>query len=453
MHLEHESTLAAPLGRGPRGAAENAGWKRTFWAVWVANCATTLGLQSFLPFFPTQLEQLGVVGYGLIAVWTGAIFGAAPLTAALMGPVWGALGDRGSRKAMVLRSMFATALFVGLMGFARTPFELLLLRIGQGAFAGVIAPSVTLVSIGAPRASQGAIAGRLQTALAAGAIVGPLLGAYAHSMAPLRSLYFGVAGLALGAGLLVAFFAVEQRAQPQLERRRSARGWTSALGLLLRAKREADAAWSNDQLRAAMVLAFWIQFAISATAPQMELYVRELVVGDAALVHAFTGALFTAMALSSLLATAPWGQLGDRVGHRRALVACALVSALALLAHALAPTVIALLAARIALGAASAGSVPCAYGVAAQETSTDRRGAAMGIVFSARALAIAIAALAGGWLSPVVGLRGLFALSAFVLCAAALAARRAPTGVGAEERSAALGLPALGRDAARGRAA
>jgi len=451
MHVEHESALAASAGRGAQRAPENEAWKRTFWAVWVANCATTLGLQSFLPFFPSQLEELGVVGRGLIAVWTGAIFGAAPLTAALMGPVWGALGDRGSRKAMVLRSMFATALFVGLMGFARTPFELLLLRIGQGAFAGVIAPSVTLVSIGAPRASQGAIAGRLQMALAAGAILGPLLGAYAHTAVPLQSLYFGVAGLALGAGLLVALLAVEQRAQPQVERRRSGRGWRGALGLLQRAKREADAAWSNDQLRTAMVLAFWIQFAISATAPQMELHVRDLVLGDVGYVHALTGALFTAMALSSLLATAPWGRLGDRIGHRRALVASALVSAVALFAHAIAPTVVALLVARVVLGAASAGSVPCAYGVAAQETSSDRRGAAMGIVFSARALAIAIAALTGGWLSPVIGLRGLFALSAIVLCAAAFAARRAPTQVSAEPR--ALDLPVLARDAARGRAA
>ncbi len=55
-----------------------------------------------------------------------------------------------------------------------------------------------------------------------------------------------------------------------------------------------------------------------------------------------------------------------------------------------------------------AGAGPLAFGLAAAETAADRRGGAFGAVFSARALAVAVSAMAGGWLSSLTGIRGLF---------------------------------------------
>ena len=115
-------------------------WKRTYRAVWLANLITSVGMMSFLPFFPSLLEEMGVSGDTAVRAWAGAIFGAAPLSATLMSPIWGALGDRLGRKLMVCRAMFAIALFVGGMYFASTPLQLLLMRIGQGLFSGFIPP-------------------------------------------------------------------------------------------------------------------------------------------------------------------------------------------------------------------------------------------------------------------------------------------------------------------------
>ena len=130
-------------------------WKRTYWSGWTANLIASIGMMSFLPFFPSLLGELGLTGKTELAVWSGLVFGAAPLSATVMSPIWGALGDRVGRKIMVLRSMVAIALFVGLMGFAETPMQLLLLRVGQGIFSGFIPPSITLVSVGAPADRQG----------------------------------------------------------------------------------------------------------------------------------------------------------------------------------------------------------------------------------------------------------------------------------------------------------
>ena len=80
-------------------------WKRTYWSVWTANLITSIGMMSFLPFFPTLLEEIGLRDRESIATWAGILYGAAPLSAALMSPLWGALGDRYGRRLMVLRSM------------------------------------------------------------------------------------------------------------------------------------------------------------------------------------------------------------------------------------------------------------------------------------------------------------------------------------------------------------
>ncbi|MEO0653165.1 MAG: MFS transporter, partial [Planctomycetota bacterium] len=135
-------------------------WARTYWAVWFANLIAAVGMMSFIPFFPSVVEDLGVEQRGAVMLWAGACQGGAPLMAALMGPLWGALGDRFSRKLMVIRSLGALALFVGLMSFARSPLELLLLRMLQGVFSGFLPPSITLVSVGVPKERQG----RLQVA-------------------------------------------------------------------------------------------------------------------------------------------------------------------------------------------------------------------------------------------------------------------------------------------------
>lgn len=64
-----------------------------------------------------------------------------------------------------------------------------------------------------------------------------------------------------------------------------------------------------------------------------------------------------------------------------------------------------------------AGSAPLAFGVAAAESSAEQRGSAIGVVFAARAFAIAIASLIGGALSAWIGVRGLFLGSGLILAA------------------------------------
>ena len=409
-------------------------WKRTYWVVWTANLVTSIGMMSFLPFFPSLLEEMGVEGKVAISRWSGVCFAAAPLSATISAPLWGAIGDRFGRKVMVCRSMVAIAVFVGGMGFVSTPMQLLMMRLGQGMFSGFIPPSITLVSIGAPADRQGRIAGNLATALAVGGLLGPMLGGLiAETLGSRQSVFFVVGALGLASALLVWFGAVEDKSK-----RRSSTGERPSVGAVLRATgRDIGDVFRNPALRATVLVVFALQFGLGAINPVLELYVHDLFVGvdlEGSLwqpLTAFVGSdgsdlrgrtetlatslLFGVMAIANLLALSPWGRYGDSIGHRRALVHCGILAMLALTIQSAAAVYAVLLLGRFVMGVGMAGIGPLAFGLAAGEASADRRGGTFGVVFAARTFAVATGGVIGGVLYPVIGARGVMLGSAVLI--------------------------------------
>lgn len=384
--------------------------RRTFVVIWIANLLSALGMMSFLPFFPSVVEGLGVEDRGSVALWSGVCHGAAPFMAALMGPFWGAFGDRYGRKLMVVRSMLALTVFVGLMSFARTPLELLVLRLGQGMFSGFLPPSITLVSVGVPNERQGRLAGNLQMAMAAGAIIGPLMGGILAAKFGVGSLFVWVALMTGAAGLLVALVAEERREPGELSPGENSTGFLEMLHGL---GRDLKALWQRPRMRAGLLLLFVTQFGVGATNPQLELFVRDLSPDLGAAVHqSRTGMLFTAMAVANLIAMPIWGRFGDRIGHLRALIVASAGCSLALGATVFVTTFAALLVARIGLSLAGAAMGPCAFALAGSEAPAHRRGSSYGAVFSSRTLSLSLSAGLGGGLVSVLGIHGLFGAAA-----------------------------------------
>ena len=405
-------------------------WRRTYWVVWFANLVTSIGMMSFLPFFPSLLEEMGVDDPAAKRAWAGVIFGAAPLSATLMSPLWGALGDRLGRKLMVVRSMLAICVFVGGMYWASTPWQLLAMRLGQGLFSGFIPPSITLVSVGAPPERQGRVAGDLTTALALGGLIGPGLGgAIAVWTGSRRDVFLFVGAAALLAAALVAFLAVEDKSL-----RRPRKGRLSVGAALRGTRADVGQVLASPQLRSMALVVFALQLGLGSVNPLLELHVRDVLGADTAAwgwvgalfrfdptdrvaVETFaTGMLFTVMGLANLVSLPVWGRYGDAIGHRRALILCALGSVASLAVQAAASGYALLLAGRILMGVAIAGTGPLAFGLAAAETGADRRGGAFGVVFSARTLAVAVGASAGGLAASTIGVRGVMVAGA--LCVA-----------------------------------
>lgn len=415
--------MAVTPPQPPKRSAEERAATRTLVVCWIANFVTALGMMSFLPFFPSHLRALGVEE-GNVALWAGICVGAAPFAAALMGPIWGALGDRFGRKMMVLRSLLGIFVFVGLMAFAQTPMQLLMLRIGQGIFSGFLAPSITLVTMGYPTRNMGHISGVLQSAMAAGSILGPLFGSALILTLPSYYMFATPAMLAGFAALLVGFLATEERllamastAPKGTPIHRVVRSVLKGIGSSL-----VDL-MNRPRMRLGLVFLFIAQFGIGATNPQLELFVGHVEPDWAqGKVQQHTAYLFSILAGVGLFAMPVWGRYGDRNGHGKVLVISALSAGIALCVSGFATVFWVLLVSRLLLGAFGSGLGPAAFGLAADVTGREERGAANGAVFSARALAISLGSIVGGVLVHFLGLRGIYIGSGCLLVIAVFAA-------------------------------
>jgi len=377
-------------------------WRRTYWVVFFSNLITAVGMMSFLPFFPAILEDMGVHDPDARATWSGLCFGAGPLAAAFMGPIWGSIGDRFGRKLMVVRALVSISIFVGAMSFATAPWQLLALRVGQGIFSGFVPPSITLVSVASPREIQGRVTGSLQAALPTGMILGPLAGDFVQANWGMSSIFTFVSIAVAVSAVLVVLFATED---PSLRMTIERFSPTTVLG---DAMRDLRGILEQPRLRWVLAVLFIAHFGMGTTNPLMQLYVEDLWTGDPARVESLTAWLFSAFAVAGVVALPIWGRLGDRAGHRRMLAIAALLSAASFVAHAAVASYAWLFVARVGLGIAFPGTNAASFGVAATETAEDRRGGAFAAVFSARAFAVSLGAIVGGVLCTVLTLRGLF---------------------------------------------
>src|SRR5450756_393590 len=104
-------------------------WQRNLLAIWIAQTLTMISFSFVFPFIPLYIQSLGVNEATEAAQWAGAVGAAAALSMSIVQPIWGNLSDRYGRRPMVIRSMFGGSLTLILMGMARSPMELVILRL------------------------------------------------------------------------------------------------------------------------------------------------------------------------------------------------------------------------------------------------------------------------------------------------------------------------------------
>lgn len=399
-------------------------WRRNLWVVSAATFVTMAGMSAFIPFFPDVLRELGISSDRELKLWSGFLTAAAPLSAALMGPLWGALGDRLGHKLMITRSLGAIAVFVGLMGVATSPalrdrlgldgacwlrpWPLLWLRLGQGVFSGFLAPALTLVSAGAPEGHQGRVAAVTQTSLVAGTVVGPALGAWIAVRWGPHMAFLCCAAVAAAATALVALAAIEGGSE--------APSATPRKGGLRQTFVEARENLAITGLSALMIGLFLAQTANALLLPVLRLHVEglDLAVGEGLWM---TGIAFSATALGQILLASVWGGWADRVGARPVMCLSAALGALSLLAQALVTGPRIFLGLRFVQGAAMAGTVPAAYAHVGRLSGQGRRGGAFGLLLSAFQIAGVAGPVLGGSLAASLGTRPLFVVSGALLLA------------------------------------
>src|SRR5205807_3046168 len=205
---------AAPprVGRKPRRRTwlpVLAAWERTAWVAAATQFLTLVGFGFGLPFLPMYVQALGVTERAQVAVWSGVISGSAALTMAILAPVWGVLADRYGRKPMLVRSMVGGAIVVAAMGFVGDVWQLLAVRLVQGAVTGSQAAAAALVAAATPANHVGFALGLVSTAVQVGNTIGPVIGGVSVGSLGFRG-SFVLGGVLLLIGGLMAIFWVDE---------------------------------------------------------------------------------------------------------------------------------------------------------------------------------------------------------------------------------------------------
>jgi len=356
------------------GSEEMAKWKRTMWVLWMGQFCLQVGVSLVAPFLPLYLGELGVKDPEAQAVWSGVIFAANFVIAALCQPIWGSLADKYGRKKMAMRSAFGIGIAVGLFAIAPNQWWLLLFRIFQGTMVGYAVAANALMSSQAPPDKQGYALGTLQTGFVAGTVCGPLFGGLLVRLVGAYRPVFVITLVACFLAGLVTWLLVDE--EPRKAVPTGADGKPGAPVVKQRF-------WNANPVIISMVLVlFMANFAAMTVEPTLTLFLQSLHVPEGSL-ELYAGAVFAATGLASFLAAPHLGRLGDKYGHRLVL-AWALGGATAvyfLQGLVNAPWQLALL--RFMLGLGVGGIIPTANAVIAQMIPVERRGRGFGWTLSA----------------------------------------------------------------------
>lgn len=377
-------------------------WKLNLTVLWAGQFLVMGGMTMITPFISFYLQEMGVPS-AHVGFWAGIIFAANFLTSFIFQPIWGGLADRYGRKIMLLRSGFGMALTMTAMGFATSPWHLLILRLLNGTISGFNPAAVSLVSANTPKEKVGYAMGLLQTGNVAGTILGPLIGGLLAEVIGFRYIFYLTGSLLFIASLLATFVvkedfnAAEMKAMPKV-------GFFSGFGQLMKI----------PQIPALFSVTFLIQYALMSPSQLMPIFVQDLY-GNGAFVVFIAGLVGSINGISNLIASPILGKLGDKHGSEKILSICLVGTAVCFIPQAFVSNVWQLLPARFALGMFMGGLLPSVYALIRKFTPEGMESRCYGFNTSTMSLGNMLGPLTGGLIAGWITIRGLFLISAFLL--------------------------------------
>ena len=163
-----------------------------------------------MAFTPLQLQELGLSEVE-VGVWTGLLVGVTMGTSLPLGPFWGVLAERFSRRAILLRGYVIMAISLLLAAWAPDLPWVVAARAIVGLSFGMGGVITATAAMLAPRQHVGWSVTIVQAALPIASSIGPPLGALAIPITGLRGLLVIDAVLTLLAGLALLVLLPEPK--------------------------------------------------------------------------------------------------------------------------------------------------------------------------------------------------------------------------------------------------
>ena len=374
-------------------------WKKNLFICWFGCFATTAGLSQIAPVLPVYIEHLGIHNLEAVEQWSGLAFGITFIMMTIASPLWGKAADKYGRKPMLLRASLGMAVVVTCMGFVQNVYQLVGLRLIQGAVSGFVSAAITLIATQAPKDRAGWALGTLSTGAVGGMLLGPLIGGYIAEIWGFRSIFFSTGTL-----LLVAFMAsllfVKEEFTPPTEK--------------VLSFREVWKLIPNPAIMVAMfVTTFMLQLALLSIEPIITVYITHLQVTSHVVL--ISGMVFAASGLGNILAAPKLGKLSDRIGPHKVMLVALIVAGLLFIPQAFVTSPWQLMGLRFALGLAAAGLLPSINSIITRNTPSSITGRAFGYNQSAQFLGAFIGSVMGGQIAAAFGIHYVFFVTGALL--------------------------------------
>lgn len=350
------------------------------------------------PFLPVYLSsELGAKA-SEVDMWSGAVFAVTFFVSGLLGPVWGVLADRKSRKLMALRASIGLTISYALCGIVQTPMQLFAARFFQGLCAGLYPALLALLAASIPARKTGLSMGLMQGGMTVGAVVGPFVGGVLADYFGMRESFF-VASVALGLISLLIGFCIKEKPRTVKVTSRNWFDWS-----VLR----------QPAIFKMLIACAVIHASLFSAQPILPLYIAQLQ-GSMDNIMMLSGTIFSVCAISIMIASPILGAAGQRFCFLKVLSCSLFFAGLLISAQVLGRTPFEFGVWRFIAGFAIAGLIPLVNSIISTECPPDKKGEVFGFNFLTGHAGMALGPFAAGALSGWFGYQAVIVASGLIL--------------------------------------
>lgn len=350
------------------------------------------------PFLPVYLSsELGAKA-SEVDMWSGAVFAVTFFVSGLLGPVWGVLADRKSRKLMALRASIGLTISYALCGIVQTPMQLFAARFFQGLCAGLYPALLALLAASIPARKTGLSMGLMQGGMTVGAVVGPFVGGVLADYFGMRESFF-VASIALGLISLLIGFCIKEKPRTVKVTSRNWFDWS-----VLR----------QPAIFKMLITCAVIHASLFSAQPILPLYIAQLQ-GSMDNIMMLSGTIFSVCAISIMIASPILGAAGQKFGFLKVLSCSLFFAGLLISAQVLGRTPFEFGVWRFIAGFAIAGLIPLVNSIISTECPPDKKGEVFGFNFLTGHAGMALGPFAAGALSGWFGYQAVIVASGLIL--------------------------------------
>lgn len=384
-----------------------SGWRVLMVLFTLTGVIESLAYGHFGAFTPIYLRQLHVPAAD-VPFWTGILGGAGFVIGIPLLPFWGVWAERYSRKLIIVRSSYISALLFAVAAASQNVWMLLLARFLVGFVLGNTGVMLALQSEVTPRERLGTVVGIVSSGSPLGVALGPYVGSLVVERAGIRTLLAVDAALVLSIALVLTVLVREAP--------REHRHATSVRRMLAITYRNIVHSQIIVRLFATY---FLVGLGTTLAGPFVPIMVERLYHGPA--LARTIGAILTVAGIGQALATPLWGRAGDRLGHLRVLIFSVLLAAVTFGGQALAGSLLSFAGWRVGLGLFQGAAGALVMALIAMRVPEDQRASVLTMSLLPLQFSWFLGPVLGAGLSRI-GIPFLFAVAAVLTAVAALPA-------------------------------